>query len=356
MKKLTVLLICFVVTGGARASVAYRDGFIIGGWEDDFGLKLNGRIQARYQYESPSDSEDLSSFYLRRVRLDFRGYVFERSLSFRIMPDLSGSPNLRDGWINYEFEPLLNIRAGQMTAPFQRQRSVSTTRQHFAERGLPSEAFGFPGGYDIGVMLHGAGRERKWTYAVGIFDGYGRNRKESNSAGNLLSARFARALLGRVASAESDLPRSPAPELTVGTGVQGATKNQVRNWALGRADDDRADFLAATADIYLAWMGFSAGFDYYLRRVWPEAAGDYTGDGFLVTAGYVFPGSRLELVGRYSELSLDRKDNDTREKEIGGGLNIYLQGNNLKTRINYFRQEDAGISTDIFLGELHLSF
>lgn len=356
MIKLTLIFICLALAGSARASVQYQNGFIIGGWEDDFGLKVNGRIEPRYEYRSSDSAEDTSSFYLRRARLDFQGHVYEPRLTFRVMAEFARTASLRDGWINYSWRREFGLRVGQMTVPFQRQRAISGSRQHFTERGQPSEAFGVPGGYDIGVMLHGTGPERRWRYGVGIFDGSGRNTKESNSSGNLVSGRVSRAIAGQLTADESDLARSASPQVAVGAGLQGATKNELRDWSLDRSDDREADFLAATADIHLAWKGFSAAFDYYLRRVFPEATGDYTGDGFLVTAGYLFPGGRFEPVLRYSDLSLDRKDPSTRAKEVGAGLNVYHRGNNFKTRINYFRQDQSGSIDDVCLVELHLSF
>ncbi len=356
MKKSVLIFAGLAIAAPAAGSVHYQNGFIIGGWEDNFGLKVNGRLQPRYEYRSSESAEDTSSFYLRRLRLDFKGHVFDPRLTFRVMPEFSRTANLRDGWINYAFGGSFNLRAGQMTVPFQRQREISGFRQHFTERGEPSETFGVPGGYDIGVMLHGTDSERRWRYAVGIFDGSGRNTKESNSSGNLISGRVSRAITGFLAADESDLARSDPPQVTVGGGLQGATKNELRDWSLGRSDEGEADFLAATADIHLAGKGFSAAFDYYLRRVFPEATGAYTGDGFLVTAGYIFPGGRFEPVLRYSDLYLDRNDASTREKELGAGLNIYHRGNNFKTRFNYFRQDKSGSIDDIYLVELHLSF
>ncbi len=332
----------------------YRNGFILSEGED-FALRLNGRVQARYEYFSPEAGEDLSSFYLRRVRLDFRGHIFDSRFSFRIMPDLARAATLRDGWIHYAFSPAANITAGQMVVPFHRQRSVSGMRQHFTERSIPSETFGMPSGYDIGVMFHGSRPDMRLRYAAGVYDGVGRNTKQSNSNGNLASARIMGAALGRIATDETDRAISETPNVTLGLGAMGATKNEVRNWALGRAADNRADFISATADIHLAWQGFSGAFDYYFRHVSPEATGGYTGDGFLVTGGYLI-GGRYEPVVRYSRLILDRRDDNTENRQTGGGLNIYHRGHNLKTRINYFREDNAGLIDNTFLVESHLSF
>ena len=345
------------------ALTGYDGGFFVRSAEEAFELRLNGRVQLRYQYEQHDGEEDLSSFYVRRLRLDFTGFVLDPAWTFRIMPDFARDASLRDGWVNYAHTPALQLRAGQFYVPFQWQRSVAGSRQHFVERGLPSRDFGFPDGYDIGVMLHGRATDRRWAYGLGVFDGAGRNVKESHSNGNMASARVARALTGGLPREESDYALSETPQWAVGFGVQAANQNEVRAWDLGRSDPDapdrRADWAAVTADTRLAYRGFSLAVEGYWRGVEPRAAevDDYDGWAYMVTAGWFVLPERCEITGRYSQQRDDRDDAETERTEWGAGVNIYFAGHHRKLRLQHLNQTHGTDGHDrFFIIEQHLQF
>jgi phosphate-selective porin len=327
-------------------------------------MEFSGWVQPRYEYTMRDNAENLSSFYLRRVRLDVRGHVYRPDLTYRVMPELARTANLRDAWLNYAFSPEAEVRIGQFSVPFQWHRYVSPRRQHFAERGVPAESFGFPTGRDIGIMLHGLNPAQTLAYGAGVFDGSGRNTQLSNSDGHMVSARMTWAARGPLPREESDLARRAEPGLALGVGIQAASKNEARAWDLGRspAANRRADYAAGTVDVSLRWMGFSVATDGYLRSVRPDdpAVGSYNGWGYMATGGYfVLPG-RLEVVARYSELRLDSDAPETRERELAVGMNIYHVGHDVKTRIQYFTDhghEPAAFGRDgVFLVEFHIQF
>ena len=339
-------------------------GFYLKSADNDFRLNIGGWIQPRYEFESASGAEDTSSFLMRRARVDVRGHVFE-DFTFRVMSEFARDANLRDAWINYQRDPLMQVRMGQFTVPFQWHRYIGPRRQHFAERGVPSEAFGAATGRDIGVMLHGVNDTRTWGYGMGVFNGEGRNKAGSDSKGNMASARLSWAALGELPREETDYRHSAAPGLAFGAGVQGATKNEAREWDLGRSlieDEDeqnrRADWITGTIDASFRWQGFSVATDGYLRSVDPDAPGvdSYDGWAWMVTAGYAFIPEKWEIVGRYSELRLDRDDSDTEETEWGLGLTYYHRGHDLKSRINYFNHQTARGTSEVILYEWHLQF
>jgi hypothetical protein len=348
-----------VLTEGGFTPV-YDHGFVLRSADENFRLHIGGWIQPRYEYTIRSDDENLSSFYLRRVRLDLRGHVFTPNLTFRIMPELARTANLRDAWINYEFQPELQVRFGQYTVPFQWHRYVSPRRQHFAERSAVSESFGFPQGRDIGAGLHGVSSTQTFAYAVGLFDGAGRNIEFSDSSGNMASGRVNYALLGKVPREESDLAWSENPVLALGAGVQGATRNQARQWDLGRSPlaNRRADWATATGDVRFALLGFSIAGEGYVRRVNPDdpLVEDYTGTGWGATAGYFIVREKCELVSRYNRLRLDTDDRATQGTEWGLGVNVYHRGHDWKTRINYLSHTTDEFREQRILLEHHLQF
>lgn len=345
---------------GSSMSAGWDRGFFLQSADGNYRLNFGGWIQPRYEYRSNSDAADTSSFLLRRVRLDFRGHVINPNLTFRVMSEHARTSNLRDAWVNYAFDRQLQVRLGQFTVPFQWHRDVGPRRQHFAERGVPSETFGFPTGRDAGIMLHGSDADRKWTYGAGFFDGAGRNVATSNSDGNMVSARFSYAILGQVPREESDYSWSEEPNLSVGIGGQGAWSNEVRAWDLGRSPvgNERADWVTGTVGAHFAWKGFSIAADGYLRYVDPDdpAVDSYDGWAWMVSAGYFIMPEKYEIVGRYSELRLDSDDRDTREREWGLGLNIYHAGHDWKTRVNLLRHDFSDRHETVFLIEHHLQF
>jgi phosphate-selective porin OprO and OprP len=349
-----LILLLYPVTATAQG-VPGESTIAIGGW-----------LQPRYEYSIRHGEENLSSFYMRRVRLDVRGQVIWPALTYRVMPELARTANLRDAWLNYAFSPAAQVRIGQFTVPFQWHRYIGAGRQHFAERGVPAETFGFPTGRDIGIMLHGQNPAGTLAYSLGIFDGLGRNTAVSNSDGHMASARLTWAAIGPLPREESDLARRDEPGLSFGLGIQGANKNEARAWDIGRSasTNRRADYVAGTADVSLRWMGFSLAADGYLRQVSPDdpAVDTYDGWGFMLSSGYFIMPQRLELVARYSELRIDSDAPETRGREIGAGLNIYHRGHDVKTRVQFLTNvagvdPPAGFGRDgIFLVEFHIQF
>ncbi len=353
-----------VATGTENQSTlvaGWDRGFFLGSADNRFRLEITGWIQPRFEYRSRPDAEDTSSFLMRRVRLDFRGHVFDERITFRVMPELARTANLRDAWIDYEWNRAFQVRAGQFTVPFQWHRYVSPRRQHFAERGDPSETFGFPTGRDIGVMAHGRNEDNTFGYGVGVFDGAGRNVGISNSSGNMGSARVTWAALGELPREESDLGFSDQLQLSFLGGVQGAYRNEARDWDLGRSPapgNTRADWVSSTAGVGLRYRGFSQVLDGYLRRVDPDspAVDSYSGWAYMASTGYFVVPEKWELVGRWSQLRLDKDDRDTRQDELGLGVNWYVKGHDHKIRLNYFNGRSADGTEHTTVLEYHLQF
>lgn len=342
-------------------TAVYDKGFTLRSADDKFRLDIGGWVQPRYEYTtSTGDDEDSSSFFMRRVRVDIRGHVFTPALTFRIMPEFARTANLRDAWINYEFDRELQARFGQYTVPFQWHRFVGPRRQHFAERSNVSETFGFFQGRDIGLGLHGINQAQTFAYGVGLFDGAGRNNERSNSSGNMASGRVGFALLGVIPREESDLAWSEEPKLAIGAGLQGATRNEIRDWDLDRSpsDNHRADWASATGDVRFAFKGFSVAGEGFVRRVSPKDSlvDSYTGAGWGLTGGYFIIPKQFEFVGRYNRLRLDNDDSDTQETEWGLGMNVYHQGHDWKTRFNFLSHTTDEFREQRVLLEHHLQF
>ena len=102
------------IAGSGLQTAGLENGrFFLQSSDGRYRLNVGGRVQARYEYRSSAVDGDTSSFFLRRVRLDFRGHLGDERLTFRIMPELAGTATLRDGWINWAFDRALQVRVGQ---------------------------------------------------------------------------------------------------------------------------------------------------------------------------------------------------------------------------------------------------
>ncbi len=350
--------------------VTSPDGEPRAGWEDgafflesaggDARLTLGGRLQPRYEFRNRPGGQDTSSFFMRRIRADLRGQVLDERVSFRIMPELARTAELRDGWVEIALHPALQIRGGQFVVPFHWHRFVSGNRQFFAERSEPAETFGVPTGYDIGVGVHGRNDTNTLAYGAGLFDGAGRNVGESNSTGHMVSGRVTWAPEGVLPDEEPDFAYSEEEALAVGLGVQGATRNEVRDWDLARSDagNSRADWAATTADVNFRHRGLSAVAEGYARRVAPDdpQVSPYTGWAYTLGAGYFVVPGEYEIAGRLSRQALDRRDPDTRTRQWAVALNRYHSGHLWKTHFQVFRNRSGAGTELVALVQLHLQF
>ncbi len=329
-------------------AAGWDDGrFFLASEDGRYRLNVGGWIQPRYEFRRTPDDEDTSRFRLRRVRLNLTGHVFDEALTYRVMPDFAGDAELFDAWANYAFDPLVQVRFGQFSVPFHWHFCVSANRQHFAERGLAGAQFGVPAGYDLGVLLHGQDEADRFAWGLGIFDGAARGTRPRDNTGHLVSTRVRWAPLGELIAEESDLAQSEQVKVTLAGGAQGAWRSELRAWDLGRspAGNERGEFATGTVDAVLHWRGLSLVGEGYLRRVWPDdsAVDAYTGWAYSTGAGWFVLPRRVEVVGRFGQLMLDRDDGATRQREWAAGLNLYHRGHRWKTQASYIKYErDAG--------------
>jgi len=323
-------------------------------------VRIGGLIQFRYEYfDTPV--EDLSSFYLRRLRLDLTGQFLSDRITYRILPEISRDATLRDGWVNYRASQALEVQAGQIPVPFQYR--IAPARQKFAENGASNLAFGHATLRDLGVLIHGSNAAGSLTYALGVFDGAGLNTRRSNSGGNLGTGRASLALRGTVPNDEVDFTRS-ADNLVVGLGVLGASNNVLRDWALGRsaAGNREADWLAFTGDLQLQLRGLLVVVTGYHRSVSPSDAlvGSYAGTGGDASIGYMLVPERLDAAVRFGRFSWDHDAPNTREEQWQAVMNLYHSRHALKTRVYFefhrFHELIGTTSERVLVAEVQMLF
>ena len=163
-----------------------------------FDGMLKFRLGARLQLDGTAGSgnEKYEEFYLpidaradvRRLTLFAAGRIqkFNFNLAFELGPDwgfsdawIEGSEGGLEVWGKY----LGKLRMGFMQEPFSLERQTSSFHTGFLERSLPVQTIA--PGTNAGVMVHDAGPEGRFTWAVGLFS-FGQT-KESNASTSALS-------------------------------------------------------------------------------------------------------------------------------------------------------------------------
>jgi phosphate-selective porin OprO/OprP len=86
------------------------------------------------------------------------------------MPELAGTPNVQDAYVNLRFVKSIQLRGGKFKPPVGLERLASDPDLQMMERGLPTNLVP---DRDVGVMLHGDLFDGAILYAAGIFNGVG---------------------------------------------------------------------------------------------------------------------------------------------------------------------------------------
>jgi phosphate-selective porin OprO/OprP len=133
--------------------------------------KFSFRLRPIIQVDSRIFFSDnaTNTFLLRRLRPAMEGTVFD-FFDWRLMPELAGTPNVQDAYINIRFLAEAQLRGGKFKPPVGIERLVSDTDMPLIERGLSTNLVP---DRDVGLQLHGDILNGTISYAAGIFNGVG---------------------------------------------------------------------------------------------------------------------------------------------------------------------------------------
>jgi len=169
-------------TGGERPvpSTGYARGFYIQSADGQHQLKLNGLTRIQFTLFPPDTPNSSTQIQPRTIALVARGYIF-KSFEFQTILDFADKTNiLFDAFANINAMPWLQLKMGQFRAPFSREQLVFVNGVDTIEKSVVGEAISPQ--WDIGVMIHGVLRSGLWEYALGVFNGSGRNTFDPNEA------------------------------------------------------------------------------------------------------------------------------------------------------------------------------
>jgi phosphate-selective porin OprO and OprP len=140
------------------------EGVAIASSDGKFSFRFRPIVQADARFFL---NEGTNTFLMRRVRPAMEGTVFEY-FDWRLMPELSGTPNVQDAYVNIRLFREIQLRAGKFKPPVGLERLLSDPDLPFLERGLPTNLVP---DRDIGVQLHGDILGGTMVYAAGLFNG-----------------------------------------------------------------------------------------------------------------------------------------------------------------------------------------
>ncbi|MCP4716484.1 MAG: hypothetical protein GY868_15290 [Deltaproteobacteria bacterium] len=159
--------------GGNAVNITFEDGLLLETRDGTtFSARLGGRIQTdlrMFDGHYPVDND----FDIRRARFYMAGRIYEY-FHYKLSTEFEGSSSNRlvDAYVDFDYFPGLRIRLGQFKEPFSFETLSSSKYLPFTERSMihylaPSR--------DVGIMLHGRLFKSTLRYAVGIFNGEGRD-------------------------------------------------------------------------------------------------------------------------------------------------------------------------------------
>ncbi len=370
-------------------NAGYDGGFYIRSGQD-FMLKINGMMQARYVgYCASNDvnhdtgsglfgkhvSNDRSGMEFSRLRLAFSGYAYDPNFTYRfeLKADDTDNVSIYYAWMNYKFLDAAQMRIGLYKLPFGRQETTSDQKQMMVDRSMANEVFNL--GRSMGVMLHGNLFDKRVDYGASVTNGFKNNldpvgNPDDTNALDTNPGLSARTVwhamydnLGKDFEGESDLEYHKKPALDFGTSFAwGADRGDRNNVSLPYQIPDRArvgpggygmvgaqdtNITQFGLDAAFKYLGFATQAEYFLRMIenknfaspWVLATGDNGSShqqGGYWQAGYFVVPQKVELVARVGGIWDYGNDNMW---EYAGGVNYYIRGHNLKlqadvTRIN----------------------
>lgn len=349
-------------TDPADFRVFWKEGLNLVTLDENFKLKIGGRLQTDWLWSSEDDAiksdigEQEDGVEVRRARLYFSGLIYD-NVEYKLQFDFAGGEAvLKDAYLALTDFPLGELWMGHFKEPFSLEELTSSKYITFLERALPNI---FAPSRNMGFMLHNVAADERMTTAIGVFrdtDDYGEGVDDGgynvtgrvtalpiyeNKGANLLH-------LGAAYSyrnPDDTIHYSQRPEAHL-------TDRFVDTGAFAGDQVDLAGLEAAWVDGPLSLQG-----EYMMADADRLGGGSDVGfDGYYVQASYFLTGehrsykttegafSRVkprenyspatggtgawEVKARYSGLDLSDKDiNGGELDDISAGLNWYLNPN-----------------------------
>ncbi|MDA8591512.1 OprO/OprP family phosphate-selective porin [Flavobacteriaceae bacterium] len=373
MKKILLLIPIFFLSINTQAQEISDTSFGKGlvnfvAKDSTFSVKFAPRFQVRSMsswdhngdiYESPEHN-----FIVRRARLKFDGFAYNKNLIYKIElglsnRDVSGANAFNrntpryilDAVIKWKFAKNWEFWAGQTKLPGNVERVVSSGNLQLIDRSLLNSRFNID--RDLGIQIRhksNLGGTFLTREKFSISQGEGRNVTEGNEGGLQYTARLELLPFGAFKSkgdySQSDLKREEKPKLMLGF-TYNFNEEAVRERGFAgdymvRSDETiyGTDQTTIFIDAMYKFNGFSFMGEYAKRTADNEIAtetdgvtptGDIvlTGNALNLQAGYLFK-NNYEVAGRFTTVDYESVTSKLPTKQYTLGFNKFVVGHKLK--------------------------
>jgi phosphate-selective porin len=290
-------------------------------------LKLSGYGQFLYTAQDPG----IDGFSLHRLRLSLTGELM-KNIRYKLQVDAVKNPILLDAQVEFVFHEAAVLRVGQFKVPFSQESQTSSADLETINRSQPVLKLA-PGqdigcsGRDVGAVLYG--KTSFIEYAVGVFNGAGINKADTNEdkdwAGRLVV--------------------HPASFLTLAASFYNGRYSPTQNDPPVKRD-------RAGLDLAFLYGPFS------LKGEFIQASdGDILKNGWYLQAGYFFLPKKLQGIFKVDAYDKDTKTSLDRTNQWTMGLN-WLLAEKIKLQINYelYKDESGNTINKAFLVQFHAGF
>jgi hypothetical protein len=274
-------------------------------------------LNMRYQYSDAG--EGLSSFDIRRARIDFRNEIIP-SIDCRVVVEFAGDPKILDAFVNWHSISAFNIVAGEFKVPFSLENAYATYALEMADNSMVIAELGKHNDAsaiywrDIGVNFYGKFLPVKdynvFEYSVALLNGNGINVSDDNKSKDF-SGIFSIYPLKEITLSASHYNGS----------IRQQDKNIQRVCTGGSARYDNNKLLVRGEYIY-------------------GTTGDMNSDGYYVVAGY-FVHPKIQTLLKYDHFRKDISMKKTWRTNYIVGIN-YFPIKNFHFKLNYSFRTTVG--------------
>lgn len=341
-----------------RVIIAPGKGITVRSPDGRYQATMRARVHLRDTFTH--DKLDTNELNVARLRFFLQGNALSQDLKYLVQlafgaldPEAGNASVVLDAFVEYTRLRDLNLRVGQYFVPFDRARTIRESSLQFIDRQVVVRELTLD--RDVGLSVGSQdlfGLGGRLAYALFIGGGDGRNRVGAQMVGPLTTARIAVKPFGSFDDdVEGDVARDTRPRLALGVAAGynvHATRNQSTfGTTLTLGTFDYGHF---AADLVFKWRGFSLLAEGVYRK---SLNGDVltsgmtreysrSGWGYFVQGGLMV--SRLvEITARWDQLfALQGTDPalttlvSTQGRQVGGGVNVYLDGHIVKLQADYF--------------------
>ena len=323
--------------------------------DGDRYLEFGGRLQLQYHQTDPDAGNATDELEFRRLRIYMEGSVTE-DWNGKWQFDLGGTaeePEVKDAYLQYTGLPVGALTFGNSMTPFSREQNTSSKRQQLVERTFVGDHnFGVPD-REMGVNLAGGSSGLK--YSVGLYQaGIDRDTSkldfessvnaDPDYFGNMVIGRLDFYPTGAFKMAQGDFERG-APRY--GFGLNGYTwENDEDESGPGSPDYESVQGMGVDAALRAYGFSVDAAFQSFSSETFDagftggiieNGEGDF--DTSAIEGGYMFPGSKLELVAGYEALDADAFSETWSRKSVG--LNYFFDEHRNKLQFTYRSGDDV---------------